>query len=382
LQETTSTSAVGVGKPTRKRLLHLSGYAIRGGCETNCAMLIENAPHFAHDVVVLGKPGPMSEVWQRLGASVSHLDVLDKGYAAFLLRLGATLRAQPYAGVFLWSGIRSPLVLALVARLHCPVVLHAGNPFERQRRGDLMLALCEHLLPRPQIATIVPCSDHVRRSLVTAPYFRRLPAHVCLNPIAVPARNEHVARVLDPSMPVRIGMVARLDPIKDHATVLRAFALVKATWTKAELHLAGDGSERRPLEALAQELGVTDSVVFLGSIADVPELLRSLDLFVYGTTEAEGMGSALAEAVSYGLPCVVTDLAVMREVVGDESLARLCPPQNAQAFARAMVDLLADQSARALLSQRSYERAKRVFDARTITADYLKLLGLPAQARS
>jgi glycosyltransferase involved in cell wall biosynthesis len=197
-----------------------------------------------------------------------------------------------------------------------------------------------------------------------------------LNPIAVPALNEHVARPLDPSMSVRIGMVARLDPIKDHATVLRAFALVKASWPHAELHFAGDGSERRALESLAKELKVADSVVFLGSISDVPGFLRSLDLFVYGTTDAEGMGSALAEAVSYGLPCVVTDLAVMREVVGDESLARLCPPRDSKAFARAMVGLLADQPARALLSQRSYERAKRVFDARTITGDYLRLLGL------
>lgn len=375
LQEIERQSAKEGPDPSRRRLLHLSGYAIRGGCETSCATLIANAPAFSHDVVVYDEPGPMSEVWTGLGASVTHLDVLKAGYPQFLSNLRRTFNARPYAGVLIWSGIRAPLVLALSTLARCPVILYGGNPFESDPRRDLLLRACE-LLPRPRVTTLVPCSEHVKRSFERAPYYHRLAFHVCLNPIPVPARNEHLARPLDPSMPVRIGMVARLDPIKDHATTLRAFAVVRETWRHAELHLAGDGSERRSLENLARDLGITNSVTFLGSIGNVPEFLRSLDLFVYGTTEAEGMGSALAEAVCHGLPSVVTDLPVMREVVGDESFARLAPPRDARAFASAMLELLADQPLRARLSQASYERAQRVFDARSISADYLRLLGL------
>jgi len=337
--------------------------------------VIANSPGFSHDVVVYDEPGPMSEVWTGLGASVTHLDVLKVGYPKFLLSLRRVFEAKAYAGVLIWSGIRAPLVLALSTLARCSVVLYGGNPFQSHPRRDLMLRGCE-LLPRPAVTTLVPCSEHVKRSFEEAPYYRRLAFHVCLNPIPLPARNEHLARPLDPSTSVRLGMVARLDPIKDHATVLRAFAIVKETWRHAELHLAGDGSERRSLENLARELGITNSVTFLGSIGNVPDFLRSLDLFVYGTTESEGMGSALAEAVCYGLPSVVTDLPVMREVVGDESFARLARPRDAGAFAAAMLELLADQPLRARLSQASYERAKCVFDARSISADYLRLLGL------
>jgi glycosyltransferase involved in cell wall biosynthesis len=374
LQEIERQPAKG-GAVTRPRLLHLSGYAIRGGCETSCATVIANSPGFSHDVVVYDEPGPMSEVWTGLGASVSHLDVLKAGYPKFLLSLRRVFQAKEYAGVLVWSGIRAPLVLALSTLARCHVVLYGGNPFQSDPRRDRLLRGCE-LLPRPPVTTLVPCSEHVKRSFEKAPYYRRLAFHVCLNPIPLPARNEYLARPLDPSMPVRLGMVARLDPIKDHATVLRAFALVRETWRHAELHLAGDGSERRSLENLARDLGITNSVTFLGSIGNVPDFLRSLDLFVYGTTESEGMGSALAEAVCYGLPSVVTDLPVMREVVGDESFARLARPRDAGAFAAAMLELLAEQPLRARLSQASYERAKRVFDARSISADYLRLLGL------
>lgn len=339
--------------------------------------IIANAPGYAHEVVVFGDEGPMSDVWRRQGANVRHLGVLGRGHLPFLGALRQVVEGDSYAGVILWSGVRVPPVLSLLAALPCRVVLHGGNPCHRGRRLDSLLWVSERVFPRPRNATMVCCSQHVRESFVDAPYFRRLPSEVCLNPIPAPARNPHVVRALTAGQPARLGMVARLDTIKDHATVIRAFARLAPRWPELTLHLAGDGGERRALESLARDLAVGPRVEFVGSIGDVPRFLETLDLFAYATTPAEGMGNALAEAMARGLPCVVTDLPVMREVVGDDPpTASLVPPRDEAQFASAVEALLLDAPARVRLSQATFERARRVFDAATVTARYLRALGL------
>ena len=72
----------------------------------------------------------------------------------------------------------------------------------------------------------------------------------------------------------RVLMVARLDPIKDQATLLRAFAVARLPgW---QLQLVGEGPERLRLETLALELGLDPAAVFLGRRADIPELPRGV----------------------------------------------------------------------------------------------------------
>jgi glycosyltransferase involved in cell wall biosynthesis len=360
-------------KGPARRITHVVGEAVRGGCETNCAVVIRNSPGVQHRVIVLGSPGPMSSVWEGLGARVEHLDCLRLGWLAFGRKIRDALAGGDPDGAILWAGIRVPLVLL---QLSCPAVVYAGNPFGRSwRLRAFFLGASIARRPRGPV-TLFACSEHVARSCRQAPYFRRLPLRVCLNPVEIPRENRHTPRELDPSRPARIGMVARLDPIKDHATVLKAVAQILNIWPMLRLGLAGDGVLRAELEAQAATLGISGSVDFLGSIGDVGEFLDSLDVFVYSTTSAEGMGSALAEALARGLPCVVSDLPVMREVVGEsEAAARTVPPGRPDDLAQAIEQLLSGCSERRELSKRAFDRAVRVFDARRITGAYMEALG-------
>jgi glycosyltransferase involved in cell wall biosynthesis len=315
----------------------------------------------------------MSSVWEALGAEVEHMDCLRLGWVAFGRRIHDVLAQGDPDGVILWAGIRVPLILS---QIRCPAVVYAGNPFGRSWRLRALF-LGASIVSRPRgMVTLFACSEHVARSCRATPYFRRLPLRVCLNPVEVARENRHAARDLDPSMPARIGMVARLDPIKDHATVLRATALVLKRWPLLRLGLAGDGMLRAELEALAKTLGIAGSVDFLGSIGHVREFLDSLDAFVYSTTSSEGMGSALVEAFAVGLPCVVSDLPIMREVVGaPEPVARMVRPADPEGLARAIEEVLISRSERRELSTHAYERAASVFDARRITGAYMDALG-------
>jgi glycosyltransferase involved in cell wall biosynthesis len=361
----------------KKRILHVLGYAIRGGCETCCLVFIRHEPEFEHHVVVLGESGPMTPAWQALGATVAHLNVLRVGWLEFYRRLRDRISDMEFDGLILWAGIRVPLVLAALANKsrNLPVVIHAGNPFEAGRRVRAILALSGMVRVRPRRVTVIGCSTHVGVSFQRAPFYRDLRVETCLNPVEAPPVNPHRPRPLRPEMPVRLGMVARLDPIKDHATLLRAFKLVLPHWPRAELHLAGDGPLRGELQSLAAELDITPAVHFLGSIGDVPALLRTLDIFCYVTSPREGMGNALAEALASGLPCVINDLPVMHEVAGGpaEHAARFAAT-SPEEIGRAIDGLLHDETERQRLSNAAWRRASEVFSPRRVIDRYLAAL--------
>jgi len=103
----------------------------------------------------------------------------------------------------------------------------------------------------------------------------------------------------------------RLDPIKDHATLIRAFGAIDPRAGGAHLWIVGDGPERVHLDAMAGE-----NVRFLGDRSDVPELLAESDAFAL-TSLNEGISNTILEAMSSGLPVVATAVGGNGELVDD-----------------------------------------------------------------
>lgn len=106
----------------------------------------------------------------------------------------------------------------------------------------------------------------------------------------------------------RLVTVGRLFPQKDHATLLKALALVRRPWT---LRIIGDGPLSGELHSLANRLGIASRVTWLGVRHDVPELLAESDLFCF-PSRWEGLGNAALEAAAAGVPAIVSDLAPLR----------------------------------------------------------------------
>lgn len=165
-----------------------------------------------------------------------------------------------------------------------------------------------------------------------------------------------------------VGMVGRLDPVKDHKTFLRAAARLAPDHRNLRFVCVGGGDEgfAQELKAFAASLGLSDRVLWTGSRADVPALYNAFDISTL-TSYTEGFPNVVGEAMASGLPCVVTDVGDAARIVGDVGV--VVPIGDAEALAdgwRSLAMLSAvERKARGTLAR---ERVVREFPLRAMRA--------------
>jgi glycosyltransferase involved in cell wall biosynthesis len=137
-----------------------------------------------------------------------------------------------------------------------------------------------------------------------------------------------------------VGMVARLDPVKDHATFLRAASRVAKERPEVRFVCVGDGDGRyrRNLEQLATELGLSGRLTWAGERAVTSAVYSALDVAVLSSGPGESFPNVVGEAMACGTPCVVSDSGDAPLVVGETGA--VFPSGDATALARAVVSLL------------------------------------------
>jgi glycosyltransferase involved in cell wall biosynthesis len=170
---------------------------------------------------------------------------------------------------------------------------------------------------------------------------------------------------LDPSN-LYVTCVARFHPVKDHETLIRAFALAAPKVPRARLLLVGGGDRRTVLEALARELGVDQRVVFLGIRRDVPEVLHASDVFALSSV-SEAASITLLEAMACRLPSVLTGVGGNPEIVREGQEGLLVPRGDAAAMGRALVTVLNDANLRERMGRAARARVEeRYLLSRTV----------------
>jgi sugar transferase (PEP-CTERM/EpsH1 system associated) len=173
-----------------------------------------------------------------------------------------------------------------------------------------------------------------------------------------------------------IGTVGRLAVVKDQATLLRAFAalLEAAPAWRARLRLAlvGDGPLFQDLAALAEELGVRDLVWMPGDRSDIPQLLRSMDLFVLPSL-AEGISNTILEAMASGLPVVATDTGGTPELIEHGVNGYLVPVGAVEALRDALQGLVGEPALLAGFGQQGRALVERRFNWDNTVESYLSV---------
>lgn len=365
---------------SQRHVIHILAGLDAGGNESLCRALIERAPEGWRSTVVVLNPAR-----RRLEpefAALEHTDVLwaPSTERAALVRWWWSVCPTLGADTLLMHGLHlNAVILAIVARRFGVTVLAAkvGNPPALRERWKYQM-----LLPmlRSLHAPLCACSTAVYERLldlrVELPHGSRALHNGCdVEGIRRRARNARDRRSSD--APFVVGMVARLDPIKDHETLLRAFALLQARGStqERELWLIGDGMLREQLESSTERLGITSRVRFLGTRTDVPELLGQMDVFAFSTTADEGFGIAMIEAMSAELPIVASDVLACREVLGGGEAGILVPPNEPRALADRLGELASLASERSTWGNRAFERVRREYGLERCVRRWYAVLG-------
>ena len=135
-----------------------------------------------------------------------------------------------------------------------------------------------------------------------------------------------------------VGVVARLDRMKDHLNFIEAAALVKKTHSAVRFICVGDGPPQytEQLRSRAAKLGVM--IQWVGARDDMPAVYNALDVVVLSSAYGEGFPNVVGEAMATGKPAVVTDVGDSATVVGETGL--VVPPSDSAALADAIRNLL------------------------------------------
>lgn len=261
---------------------------------------------------------------------VSAQDPFEQGLAALRATrgTGAKLHVQVHTDFlspwFVRSGNwRSP-------QIRMPLL----NRYRRQL-ADMVL---------PQAAGIRVVSERIKRSLV-----ERFGVRI-VEPSVIPVMIDTVVpevKVLPahPSFTFALIAVGRLEPEKRIEDILAALSLVTAQYPMIGLFIVGEGRERARLERMADRLGLTHKVMFLGNRSDARGLMRSAQAFIQASAY-EGYGRTLIEAALANVPIITTDVGIVGEVFKGYEEVLAVPVADPVALSLAIVGLIEDTAVR------------------------------------
>ncbi|WP_235726564.1 glycosyltransferase family 4 protein [Methylocaldum szegediense] len=149
---------------------------------------------------------------------------------------------------------------------------------------------------------------------------------------------------IDPSRP-HIVVARNLEPIYGLTTAIRAFALLLQEKPEARLSIAGSGPQRRVLEDLASQLGISENVTFTGRLSpeEMADLYRKCDVMLNPST-VDNMPNSVLEALAAGLPVVSTNVGGVPYIVENKKTAMLVDPEDPTAMAESLLRVISDAS--------------------------------------
>ncbi|MDX8381754.1 MAG: glycosyltransferase [Ghiorsea sp.] len=211
---------------------------------------------------------------------------------------------------------------------------HIFHGYFGELKTKMFLKVEQHLAKKTDVLialTKAERDDHLKLGVGTPEQWVVVPSGVDVEAIAEwvwehPVSVEH--------KPWDVVSVGRLVPIKGMERLIAAWSVVVQSKSKAMLALVGDGEEKRSLEKLASRYNIIPNVTFLGWSDPLPELSKAKTFALL--SHNEGMGRAVVEAMAAGLPCVVSDVCGLRELV-DDSVGRVVDAEDKQAVANALM---------------------------------------------
>jgi glycosyltransferase involved in cell wall biosynthesis len=276
-------------------------------------------------------------------------------------------------GSNVWGALLAPRI---------PVPVFVAHEHTWSYSGNRMRVFLDRRLIARRADAFIAVSEEDRRRMIEvekiAPSKTRFIASGIVDPPVSSADPASVRRELGigNEAPV-IGVVATLRSQKALDVLLRATALLHRDFPELTVLVAGGEDPKEPgeqerLEEVMRDLGIADSVRFLGRRDDVPDLVAAMDIGVL-SSDYEGCPLSVMEYMEAGKPVVATAVGGLTDLVAEGVTGLLVPPQDPAAFAEAVSALLRDGARAKKMGAAGRERRRDRFDVRR-TIDQVEAL--------
>lgn len=374
------------------KVIHLISGGDTGGAKTHVHSLLQNLSRGMDITLVCFRGGPFAREAAELGIETR---VCSGGFFSALREVRRMIAEEDFELVHTHGSranlagaiLRSTCGRPVVSTIHSDYRLdYMGRPLAAATYGVL------NVLALRRIKYHVGVSDAMRDLLIS----RRFPRETTfaiyngLDFSREPKRHDRAAfcaRVGANVAPgdIVVGAAARLDPVKDLATLVRGFAAAREGHPELKLIIAGEGPERPALEALAEELGVRGAVTLAGWLDDMEEFYSALDINTLSSL-SETFPYALTEGAAYRLPTVASAVGGIPRLIEDGKTGFLFAPGDWETLGARLAQLASDPGLRERLGAAVHERAAREFSVeatcREQRAVYEEILEREARGRS
>jgi glycosyltransferase involved in cell wall biosynthesis len=322
--------------------------------------------------------------WRMFGIT-SHRMIRMLGGVTYAISLGLYLflRGRSYDIIHVHQFLYPAFVSVLVGKkvLEKPVLVKSassGFTSDIKRLGHLPLG-------RFQLNFLLKEVDHlIAISKATGKDFRKIGysesrISYIPNGVEVPVIGKNTY-----PRATRVITITRLSQEKGVDVLLKAWAEVVREEKSLRLLIVGNGSLESGLKSLSCSLGIVESVDFVGAVQDVSHYLIGSDLFVL-SSRSEGMSNALLEAMSYGIPCIATNVGGNTEALGGEEKeipkgayvfaknGLLINPDDVKGLAEAVLFFVGNQSEREEMGKRGRTYVKEHYSIDLVANQYIAL---------
>ncbi|HIS59129.1 MAG TPA: glycosyltransferase [Candidatus Faecousia faecipullorum] len=352
------------------KILQIIPYFCFGGAETLCENLSYALRNQGHDVVVVSLYNEHTPIARRVEAAGIKIRYLNKKLGldlSMVPKLRRIFREEKPDVVHTHLDVIKYATLAakLAGVPKCVHTVH--NLAEKEAEGRAQKIINSTYF-RLGWSTPVALSPEVAQSI--GDFYGRDEKTIPIIGNGIDLSGCQVKDDYSLGNTVNILHVGRFHPQKNHPGLLRSFRELLKTHENCILNLLGDGDTRKDMEALAQELGISEKVRFCGVQSNVYPYFHDADIFVL-PSDYEGMPMTIIEAMATGLPIAATAVGGVPDMLtdGDSALLTAC---DEGAFTDAMARLIEDGALRERLGRQARADSVR-FSAEEMARHYVEI---------
>ncbi len=349
------------------KILHLISGGDVGGAKTHVLTLLRGLSQRHEILLICFTEGSFSQEARELGI---HTQIIKTNVLADCRTIAQLIREKGYQIIhchgsranMMGAIIRSMVKVPVVSTIHSDYRLdYLGRPLHRISFGNINKIALRFL------DYYIGVSDAFSQLLISRGFdpqrvftiYNGIDFSVPPQPVEREAFLDSIGLQREPDS-VLYGIAARISPVKNMGTLIRAFAETVAEYPSARLIIAGDGEQASELKALAKELCPPNTVLFAGWVADTDSFYHALDVNML-TSLSESFPYALSEGARMHCATIASQVGGIPYLIDNEVNGLLFPAQDVELLSSHMKRLAGDAELRRQLGDRLYEKTKTSF---------------------